>query len=216
MRAIIERGMFVLAIIFSVAVIFSLVHCSPVAANSIPAAAKAHRATLIRNAQYVWGIDAPIATFAAQVHQESAWNANARSKAGAEGIAQFMPGTSAWMAQVYPKSLNNPQPFNPTWALRAMVQYDRWIFERLPAITQCERWAMVLSAYNGGLGWVQRDRKLAFASGANQLVWFNSIERFNAGRSAANFKENRDYPRKILFQWEPLYVNAGWGHGVCK
>lgn len=185
------------------------------AADVIPNAAKQHRAILVRSAHAVWGLDAPIATFAAQVHQESRWRIDARSPVGAEGLAQFMPGTTEWIAAAYPKQLGEAQPYNPGWAMRALVQYDRWIFERLPATAQCERWAMVLSAYNGGLGWVKRDRKLASEKGSDQLIWFNSVERFNAGRSAANFRENRHYPRVILSRWEPLYVGAGWGNGVC-
>ena len=198
-----------------IALLFSITHCQPAAAEVIPNAAKQHRSTLIRSAHMAWGLDAPIATFAAQVHQESRWNSAAKSPVGAQGIAQFMPGTAVWIAEVYPDTLAAPQPYNPGWALRALVQYDKWLFKRNQASTQCDRWAMILSAYNGGQGWVNRDRRLALASGADELAWFNAIEKFNAGRSAANFKENRHYPRAILFKWEPLYLRAGWGNGVC-
>ena len=51
--------------------------------------------------------------------------------------------------------------------------------------------------------------------GADKLAWFDSVERHNAGRSAANFRENRHYPRAILLRWEPMYAAAGWGPGVC-
>lgn len=195
--------------------IFSLVSCKPAAAETIPNAAKQHRAVLVRSAHMVWGLDAPIATFAAQVHQESRWNVYAKSPVGAEGLAQFMPTTTEWIAAAYPKHLATAQPYNPGWAMRALVQYDLYLHKRNQARSQCDHWAMILSAYNGGQGWVNRDRRLALASGASELAWFNSIEKFNAGRSAANFKENRHYPRAILFKWEPLYVGSGWGNGVC-
>ena len=169
----------------------------------------------MRSAHMVWGLDAPIATFAAQVHQESRWIVTAKSPVGAEGLAQFMPTTTEWIAAAYPKHLASAQPYNPGWAMRALVQYDLYLFKRNQATLPCDHWAMVLSAYNGGQGWVNRDRRLALASGASELAWFNSIEKFNAGRSAANFKENRHYPRAILSRWEPLYVGAGWGNGVC-
>lgn len=186
------------------------------AAEAVPVAAQQHKALLVRSAHAFWGMDAPVATFAAQVHQESLWRVDAKSPVGAQGIAQFMPSTSAWIARVYPQALANPQPFNPSWSLRAMVIYDLSLYKQNQASNACEQWAMTLSAYNGGQGWVNRDRKLALASGASELAWFNSIERFNAGRSNANFKENRNYPRHILLRWEPLYVANNWGKGVCE
>lgn len=189
--------------------------CSFAAADTIPSAAERHRATLVRSAHYVLGMDAPIATLAAQVHQESTWRADATSRAGAQGISQFMPATAQWMSEVYPHSLGDAQPYNPAWALRAMVQYNAYLLKRNQGDSPCEQWAMALAAYNGGQGWVNRDRRLALASGASELVWFDSIEKFDAGRSASNFKENRHYPRVILLRLEPMYVRNGWGRGVC-
>lgn len=194
----------------------ALLGCQPACADAIPSAAQKHRALLVRSAHAVWGLDAPLATFAAQVHQESRWRVDARSPVGAEGLAQFMPTTTQWIASAYPKHLANPQPYNPGWAMRALVMYDKSLLKQNQATNECEQWAMALSAYNGGQGWVNRDRKLALASGASGLVWFGEIEKFNSGRSASNFKENRHYPHAILFKWEPLYTEAGWGNGVCK
>lgn len=189
--------------------------CQPAYADTVPAAAEQHHRTLVRAAHAGWGLDAPIATLAGQVHQESRWQGNARSPAGAQGLAQFMPATADWMAELYPNSLGPAQPYNPGWALRAMVAFDLWLYERNQAISDCERWAFVLAGYNGGNGWVKRDRRLASAKGADQLAWFGQVERHNSGRSASNFRENRHYPRAILLRWEPLYAAAGWGRGVC-
>jgi hypothetical protein len=213
-RIIILRDLLVLA--FGFLVLFSCSRCHPVKADEIPNAAKQHRATLVRSAQLVYGLDAPIATFAAQVHQESRWRLDARSPVGAEGLAQFMPTTTEWIAAAYPKYLAGPQPYNPGWAMRALVQYDKSLLKQNKARNACEQWAMVLSAYNGGQGWVNKDRRLALASGADVLAWFNEIEKFNSGRSASNFNENRHYPKAILSRWEPLYEEAGWGNGVCE
>ena len=181
----------------------------------IPADADRYRRDLTRIAQAEWGLDAPVATFAAQIHQESRWQFNATSPVGAQGLGQVMPTTATWLAELFPKALGKVEPYNPAWSMQALVSYDRWLASRVQAHTPCDRAAMMLSAYNGGLGWVIRDRKLASAKGADPLTWFESVERFNAGRSAANFKENRDYPRLILMRWEPLYENAGWGKGIC-
>lgn len=195
----------------------SLSACQPaLAADSIPRAAEQHRRTLVRAAQLEWGLDAPIATLAGQVHQESGWQTGARSPVGAQGLAQFMPGTAEWIADLYSDSLGPAKPYNPGWALRALVSYDRWHQARISAAGPCDSWAMVLSAYNGGLGWVNRDKRKAEQAGADPRVWWGSVERYNAGRAAASFRENRNYPRLILLRWEPLYAGAGWGRGVCS
>ena len=95
------------------------------------------------------------------------------------------------------------------------MTYDRNKRKRIKAATPCDRMAMTLSAYNGGLGWVWRDQKLAASQGADSARWFDQVERYNAGRHAAAFRENRGYPRLILRTFEPRYVAAGWGQGSC-
>lgn len=185
------------------------------AADQVPRAAQQYQRLLIRSAHSHWGLDAPIATMAAQVHQESAWRPDARSPVGAMGLAQFMPGTADWFAGLYPAQLGENTPYNPAWSLRALVLYDRWLYARVRGVTNCERWAFVLASYNGGLGWVQRDQRLAVAAGDNPAVWFGSVERYTSRADWAR-RENRHYVRVILHRWEPLYVRAGWGHGVCR
>ena len=201
-----------------VAFVFAVKACTPEAkaqAVQVPQAAQQYRSELVRNARAIWGMEAPVATFAAQVHQESAWKPGAVSHVGAQGLAQFMPTTSAWIAGLYPALASN-QPYNPSWSLRALVQYDAWIHARVSAATPCDRMAKVLSSYNGGLGWVQRDEALAKRQGLNFSRWWGHVETVNAGRSAANWRENRDYPRRILQRLEPAYVAAGWGAGSCQ
>lgn len=195
-------------------VLLSVALYSATAFAAIPNDAKTYQRTLTRTAHAHWGLDAPVATMAAQIHQESRWRIDARSRVGAEGLAQFMPATSEWFASINPRDLTTAQPFNPAWAMRAMVLYDAWLHKRIAAADNCNRWAFTLSAYNGGLGWVQRDQALASASGAGALVYAN-VKPFNAGRSQASINENRQYVTAIITQWQPLYVQAGWGRGVC-
>lgn len=189
--------------------------CTPARAE-VPDQAERYRRDLTRIAQAEWGLDAPVATFAAQIHQESRWQFNAKSPAGAQGLGQVMPTTATWLAQRFPEALGKVEPYNPVWSMQALVSYDRWLSERIQARSPCEQWAQILAAYNGGLGWVIRDRKLASAKGADPLTWFDSVERHNAGRSAAAFRENRQYPRLVLLRWERLYVADGWGQGRCS
>ena len=125
-----------------VAFVFAVKACTPDAkaqAVQVPQAAQQYRSELVRNARAIWGMDAPVATFAAQVHQESAWKPGAVSHVGAQGLAQFMPGTSAWIAGLYPALATN-QPYNPSWALRALVQYDAWIHARVSAARLAIAW----------------------------------------------------------------------------
>lgn len=183
---------------------------------AVPAEADQYRRELTRIVQAEWGVDGPVAAFAAQVHQESRWRFNAKSPVGAQGLGQVMPSTATWLAQMFPDTLGKVEPYNPAWSLMALVSYDRWLADRITARNACEQHAMVLSSYNGGLGWLIRDRKLASAKGADSLTWFGSVERFNAGRSLAAFRENRGYPRLILKTYEAEYIAAGWGEGVCS
>lgn len=78
--------------------------------------------------------------FVRQINQESGFNPNAYSPAGAEGIAQFEPGTAAGLGI---------DPWNPIQALQAaaqlMASYNR---------NYGGNYAMALAAYNGGGGTV--------------------------------------------------------------
>ncbi|EPZ9322191.1 transglycosylase SLT domain-containing protein [Salmonella enterica subsp. enterica] len=200
-------AVFILLVAFGFAV-----SLSPANAAEPPAAAKPYRAEVIRNARSVWGMDAPVADFAGQFQQESGWNPAARSPVGAQGIAQFMPSTADWISQQFPE-LREREPFNPSWAIRALVQYDQWLWQRVSGRDSCQRMAFTLSAYNGGLGWVNRDKKLATQRGLDAGVWFDAVATVNAGRSAANWRENRGYPQRILYQNAPRYLS--WGGANC-
>ncbi|HHQ8337147.1 TPA: transglycosylase SLT domain-containing protein [Salmonella enterica subsp. diarizonae] len=185
---------------------------SQVNAAEPPLAALKYRSDVIRASRVDWGLNAPVADFAAQLHQESGWNPAARSPVGAQGLAQFMPSTADWIAGLMPH-LATHEPYNPGWAIRALVSYDRWLWQRVAVPDGCERMAMTLSAYNGGLGWVNRDRRLARTRGLDDALWFGAVETVNAGRSAANWRENRRYPQRILHTLAPRYLS--WGGSSC-
>lgn len=165
---------------------------------------------LVREARAVWGIDAPVPVMAGQIHQESLWRAHARSKY-ASGLAQFTPDTEAWIKAAYPQALAVGNAFDPRWAIRALVTYDHHLYQRIRAANDCERWAMTLSAYNGGLGWLQRDQRLAAQRGADPLRWWGNVERYSR-RAKWAIAENRGYPRAIIYQHQALYRD--WGGGV--
>ena len=180
-------------------------------AQPVPAAAYKYRAELTRAAHTQWGLDAPIAALAAQVHQESGWRADAVSRVGAQGMAQFMPATATWWCKLNDLTPEQCQPRNPTWALRAMVGYDKHLFDRTPpGMSDFDRLWVALRAYNGGLGHWQAEAK---ASGVPQP----SREQVDAAcgkarRHISHCPENLQYPARILGVLQPRY--AGWGRVI--
>ena len=80
--------------------------------------------------------------FVRQITQESHWDPAAVSRAGALGIAQFMPSTAAWLGV---------DPLDPVAALDAAAKLDR---DNLDAFDG--DYAEMLAAYNAGRGSVFR------------------------------------------------------------
>ena len=169
-----------------------------------------HKQVLIQQSRHVWGLRAPVSSFAAQIHQESRWNPNARSPVGAAGLTQFMPATAAWIG-TYDRDLAVVDVYNPRWAMRALVVYNKFLYDKVAGKNPCERMAFALSAYNGGLGWVNKRK----ARSSTPDVCFGATCEINPGIAPANQRENANYPKLILKQFEPLYVRSGWGSGVC-
>lgn len=70
-----------------------------------------------------------------------------------------------------------------------------------------------LWAYNGGPGWVARDKALTAKLGGNPAL-ANDVQPNNAGRAPDFFAENRGYDLAIIGKWEALYRDWG-GIAVC-
>jgi cell wall-associated NlpC family hydrolase len=96
---------------------------------------------------------APPSVIAAQIDQESGWNPEVVSPAGAEGISQFTPGT--WPTWSQP----GESPFDPTAAIPAQARYDCALASQLrswqasgllPA--DLDLTELMLAAYNAGAG----------------------------------------------------------------
>lgn len=183
-------------------------------APRLPEVPPLYRLMVEREAAQVWGLHAPTARIAAQIHAESLWNPKAASKY-AHGMAQFTPPTAEWIAQRFPEKLAGFDPWDPAQAVRALVTYDHWLTQRNPGATECDTWAFGLSAYNGGEGWLRRDQHLASAAGDDAAVWFGHVEKHTARAGWAR-RENRGYVERILLRLEPAYHAAGWsGAPVC-
>ena len=178
--------------------------------NPVPQQAQQYRALLVRTAHAAWGLDAPVAVFAAQVHQESAWRHDAVSRVGAQGLAQFMPATAKWIAGIDP-ALAAQQPYNPAWALRALVTYDRWLYVRTPAhYAPKDRMWVALRGYNGGLGHWQAEAASTGLAQPTRAQVDTACGR--ARRAAVHCPENLGYPQRILLVIQPRYLQ--WGLGL--
>lgn len=184
---------------------------------AMPERANQYRAELTRAAHSAWGLDAPVAVLAAQVHQESGWRPEAVSRTGAAGLGQFMPATARWWCQINRISPDDCQPSNPTWALRALAGYDRALWLQMPKLLPAsalvqpgDRWWMTLRAYNGGAGHLQREAR---RTGADPDRAALDAACGRAGRAPSSCAENLAYPRRILIELQPLYLT--WGAGVA-
>lgn len=104
------------------------------------------------------GITAPV--MAAQVHAESSWDPEAVSRAGAQGLAQFMPGTWATWGTDYDQD-GTSSPFDPQDAIGSQGDYMCYLIERMDELRQQgvisgDPLDLTLAAYNAGPGNVER------------------------------------------------------------
>ena len=101
---------------------------------------------------------------ASQAYQESKFNPNARSWAGAVGLMQIMPRTAREL---------HANPNNPQQAVEAGCRYLWKLDDQMGgAITKPdERIKFILGAYNVGLGHIEDAQRLAKKHGNDPALW---------------------------------------------
>jgi membrane-bound lytic murein transglycosylase F len=104
---------------------------------------------------------------ASQAYQESRFDPDARSWAGAVGILQIMPATAR---EVGVERLRDPEE-NLAGAVRYLRKLDAYWRRHLPEVSPEERLRFVLASYNAGMGHVQDARRLAAKHGADDESW---------------------------------------------
>jgi Transglycosylase SLT domain/D-alanyl-D-alanine carboxypeptidase len=102
--------------------------------GALPAFVPARFASLLAQAAQRWNVSA--ALLAAQIYAESNFNPFAQSPAGAQGIAQFMPGTAGAMGL--------DDPFDAGQAIDAQAHLMRDLLRRFASVP------LALAAYNAG------------------------------------------------------------------
>lgn len=109
-------------------------------ATSLPSFVPAGIAPLILRAAAHWNVSANL--LAVQLQAESNFDPNAVSSAGAQGIAQFMPGTAA--------GYGLRDPFDPAAAIMAQAHLMSDLLKRFDNSVE-----LALAAYNAGPGAVE-------------------------------------------------------------
>ncbi|TQV85737.1 transporter substrate-binding domain-containing protein [Exilibacterium tricleocarpae] len=105
----------------------------------------------------------------AQMYQESRFDPDAESFAGAQGLLQVMPRTARQMGYEVPFSVHS--------GIHAGVQYLNWVRDRFEAhLPLEERLWFTLAAYNAGYGHVYDARRLARQKGLDPDRWFDNVE----------------------------------------
>jgi soluble lytic murein transglycosylase-like protein len=102
--------------------------------STMPGFVPARFAPMINRAAQRWSVSATL--LAAQLYAESNFNPFAQSRAGAQGIAQFMPGTAA--------AIGLENPFDAERAIDAQAHLMRDLLRRFGSVP------LALAAYNAG------------------------------------------------------------------
>jgi membrane-bound lytic murein transglycosylase F len=124
------------------------------------------------------------------MYQESRFNPEARSFAGAGGLMQVLPNTA--------DDLGFDDIIDPDNGIHAGVKYLDWVRDRFePELSVPDRMWFSLAAYNVGAGHVRDARRLAARLGLNPNRWFDNVE------------------QAMLLLSRPQYAQAA-RHGYCR
>lgn len=161
--------------------------------------------------QYAAQINWDWRLLASQGYQESKFNPEARSWAGARGLMQLMPNTAR--AYNLPLQKMNDPEASIAAAVRLIADLDRTLKSKVPDDGQ--RLKFVLAAYNGGIGHVTDAMALAEKYGLDPTKWDNNVEKALLMKSNPEYyndpvvkngymraRETIDYVDKIMKYYE--------------
>jgi membrane-bound lytic murein transglycosylase F len=139
---------------------------------------------------------------ASLIFQESRFNPNAVSWAGAFGIMQFMPSTAESMG------INQNSPINEQ--IIAGARYINYLDKLVPesVTSHQDRVKFILAGYNIGFGHVQDAIRLAEKYNRNPNVWDGNVEYFLLHKSNPKFYEDEVVRNGYCTGYQPVnYVN---------
>ncbi len=118
---------------------------------------------------------------ASMIYQESQFDPNALSWAGAVGIMQLMPKTA--------EEFGAEDLYNPQQNIKAGVNYLMWLDDywqdEIP--DKKERQKFILGSYNVGYNHIQDARRLASKYGARQNEWEDNVAEFLIKKSIKKY-----------------------------
>lgn len=118
-----------------------------------------------------------------QMYQESRFDPDAKSFAGALGLMQVMPRTG--------KEMGYSNLTDPEQGIEAGVAYLNWLKDRFPGEMEFqERIYFTLAAYNAGPGHVRDARRLARQLGLDPNRWFDHTEKAMLMLSQRKYHKN--------------------------
>jgi membrane-bound lytic murein transglycosylase F len=135
---------------------------------------------------------------ASLMYQESKFNPNVRSWAGAFGLMQFMPATGKTYG-VYPSS---PPSVQIAGGVRKLNRnYIDWLKE-VPDSTEALKFT--LASYNAGKGHVDDARRLAYKNGLSDKHWENNVEYYMLLLRKRQFNREKDVKYGYVRGTEPV------------
>jgi len=128
----------------------------------------------------------PWTLICAQIHQESRFDPNAGSWAGAKGLMQLMPATA--------KELGVKNILDPDENIAGGVKYLHQQYKRIPGnVDAFNRACFSLAAYNGGYGHLIDARKLADQKGWDRNLWQGNVQKAYELLSTPKYAQQAKY-----------------------
>ncbi len=159
---------------------------------------------------------------ASMIYQESRFNPDAVSWAGAFGIMQMMPFTAA--------KFGIDGASTPAAQIRAGVRFIHWLDLQLESYVpdKQERIKFILASYNIGMGHILDAIKLADKYGKNPQIWEDNVEYFLLKKSESKYfsdpvvrngyargTETYRYVRDIIYRYNH-YLNVDQNFDVAQ
>ncbi|MCC5921229.1 MAG: transporter substrate-binding domain-containing protein [Cyclobacteriaceae bacterium] len=135
---------------------------------------------------------------ASLIYQESRFNPEARSWAGASGLMQLMPRTA--------QRFGVTDPMNPYQSINAGTNFIAWLerywSDKVP--DKQERLKFILASYNAGQGHVLDAVRLAEKHGARTDRWDDHVEVYLLKKSEAQYYRDPVVRHGYVRGWEPV------------